>query len=237
MNVIKRAAAALFAMSSAAMAGQISPESWTVDDFTPGAGAWMVDEAGFSVIQTKNSLPTVLINNMSHIGERFAATVEVETTNDDDLIGFVLGFRNGDFSNPKADYLLIDWKRAPQNDPGYGPARPGLAISRVTGAATAPALFAHDPAGHVTELTRGATLGATGWEDHTPYTFTIVYTPSLIEVYVNGAKELSVKGDFPEGAFGFYNFSQWFTKYSDFRQEPAAIRQHGRASLYGPAHA
>src|SRR5690606_10540114 len=74
--------------------------------------------------------------------------------------------------------------------------------------------------GAVEELDRGNTLGQTGWEFDTTYEFRFVFTETRLQVYVNEVLELDVSGDFPDGRFAFYNFSQEEVTYSAFELDP-----------------
>ena len=71
----------------------------------------------------------------------------------------------------------------------------------------------------VTELQRGRTLGNIGWKDNTNYIFRITFTPTLVEVYINDVKELNITGDFSDGSYGFYNYSQGNVLYSAIKAE------------------
>lgn len=101
-------------------------------------------------------------------GQPLSDEITVQTRNDNDFVGFVLGYNEGDVINASADYILIDWKQSDQTDSGgFGPA--SLAISCVTrplkpnvsnhGANDA---FTHT--GVVEELARATTLGSTRWD-------------------------------------------------------------------------
>ncbi len=118
---------------------------------------------------------------------------------------------------------MVDWKQRTQSYAGVGQA--GLAISRVTDNisthGTGP--WAHDSAEGVTELQRAATLGNVGWQDNVTYTFDLVFTPTLAQVFVDGVEELSVAGSFNDGAFGFYNYSQSQVSYAGITSEEVAI--------------
>jgi hypothetical protein len=196
-------------------AAAVDLNTWTVQNSTTGAGNWAVSVDGTTVLQTINGNPTVFLSPSSAQGTAVQGRIRVETTGDDDFIGFVLGFDNGDFADPLADYLLIDWKQANQ-----APGVDGLAVSRVTGAATTLNDF-WQHTGVVTELARGATLGSTGWQDNVEYQFDFVFTPTNLQVSVNGNLEININGSFSDGNLGFYNYSQSTVRYSGFTQDPA----------------
>lgn len=156
--------------------------------------------------------------------------IEVQTTTDDDFIGFVLGYNSGEIFSNTADFFLIDWKQT--NQLSWAP---GLSISHVTNGANGNSLsytgsYWQHPDGEVNLITRGSTLGNVGWADNTTYLFDLVFTSSLIEVIVNGITEISITPDdvpgltsFSDGAFGFYNYSQQAVLYSAITQTDCAL--------------
>jgi hypothetical protein len=198
--------------ASTAFAAEINLSSWTVQDYSPGAGNWTVQSGNTSVVQSRNGQPTVFLSDQSALGTDIQGKVKVTTFSDNDFIGFVLGFDNGDFSDPLADYLLIDWKQGNQDV-----SKVGLAVSRVTGIPPEPGFWGH--VNGVTELARGLTLGSTGWVENTDYTFGFVFTQTNLKVTVNGVLQIDLPGSFSGGNFGFYNYSQAFVTYSGFTQD------------------
>lgn len=207
--------AALFTLSAMPLtAAPVNLTNWSVQNWSAGAGDWDIQPGNTSVLQTINGNPTVFLSDQSALGTQVEGVIRVTTTGDDDFIGFVLGFESGDFSNPAADYLLVDWKQGNQSG---GDA--GLAVSRVTGvvASANPGFWAHTAG--VTELVRGSTLGATGWVDNTGYTFGFEFSPTNLKVTVNGVQQIDLNGAFSGGNLGFYNYSQSSVLYSGFTQD------------------
>jgi hypothetical protein len=211
----KPALAAVLCLSSLPlMAAPVNLTSWTTQNYTPGAGNWVLQPGNTSVLQTFNGNPTVFLSDQSALGTEIQGKIKVTTTGDDDFIGFVLGFNAGDFANPAADFLLIDWKQSNQSG-----SEAGLAVSRVTGlvGSADPGYWEHTSG--VTELARGSTLGSTGWTDNVEYTFGFVLTPTNLQVLVNGVQQINLNGNFSDGNLGFYNYSQSSVLYSGFTQE------------------
>ncbi len=237
MNAIQRGATGivvLLLLASAGFAAQVDLNLWTSESYPAvtgfPAGAWIVSPSGQSATQVANGQPTLFYSDFNVQDRDVQGTVSV-ADGDDDYIGFALGFQPGDTSNPAADYLLVDWKAATQffdfdglsTTPGTT-AFEGLAVSRVMGIPTADEFWGHtnfteDPSGGVTELARGATLGSTGWVAGTEYDFQFLYEQNRLQVFVDGVLELDISGDFPDGRFAFYTFSQGEVTYSDFTQE------------------
>lgn len=229
------AVAAQLALVSTARAVPVSLAPWTAESYPAvagfAAGNWQMAADASSVTQVENGQPTVFYSDFSARNTTVTGTVQVLTTGDDDYIGFVLGFQPGDSTAAGADFLVVDWKQATQAFDFTGPpganatpgstAARGLAVSRVTGTPTADELWGHvdfvgNPTGGVSELARATNLGSTGWADDTAYEFRFEYTESGLQVFVNGALEISIAGSFPDGRLGFYNFSQGDVRYSAF---------------------
>ncbi|MCP4658557.1 MAG: DUF11 domain-containing protein, partial [bacterium] len=191
--------------------GDIDLSTWQTEHYpgNQGLSNWVVAEDGLSVLQTINSRPSIFYGDFPAFGTRITGRIRVETTSDDDFIGFALGFEPGDPGNPDADFLLVDWKQANQDA-----ARAGLALSRVTG--TQPSLWAHTTSADFEELARGVNLGSVGWQDFTEYEFTFEFTPNHFRGHVDGVLELDVEGEFADGRFTFYNASQSTVRYSAF---------------------
>lgn len=211
-------------ISSVAAAAPVDLSGWQENGFKGNlaAGNWVVQPGNDSVLQTVNGDPTVFFEaGANDQGTSLSGKVTVETTGDDDFIGFVLGYQDGEFNSTSADFWLIDWKQISQNF-GGGFAPVGLALSHVSGdVANGPNSFNSlwNHAGPVSEVARGTNLGSTGWNDNQTYTFDLTFTDSLIEVFVDGVLEISHSGTFTDGAFGFYNFSQNPVRYEGITEE------------------
>jgi len=209
--------------SSITSAALIDLSTWQHD----GQGAWGTQGVNDdSVYQTSNTpTPTVFFEDGSNArNTAISGEIKVNTSSDDDFVGFVLGYQDNELSSSAADFWLIDWKQISQNYAPYGGASSlGLALSHVTNSSTAN-FWTHTGNG-ITETTRGTTLGNIGWTDYATYSFDIIHTASLIEVKVNGNVELSVSAadagvsEFTDGAYGFYNYSQSNVLYSGITQE------------------
>ncbi|WP_417511295.1 PEP-CTERM sorting domain-containing protein [Methylophaga sp.] len=224
----------LGALSTTAMAAPqpVDLSSWKAN----GPGIWNLQSGNNAVKQTLNDAPTVFHNNKNSQGTALSGQIQVQTYGDDDYIGFVLGYNDGDLNNSSAEYLVIDWKQG--NQTYYGAGKKGLAISSVTGKlGDNSGAWSHDPANNVTELARATNLGDTGWEDWTTIEFDITFTSSLVEVFVNDVKELSITGSFNDGAFGFYNYSQANVLYAGIEEVdlPSAVPVPGALLMFAPA--
>lgn len=198
------------------LAVPVDLSSWTVN----GNGDWELQSGGDSVLQKINSPPTIFHNGTDSQNTLLRGSIEVQTSGDDDFIGFVLGYQDGELFSDSADYYLVDWKQANQSG-----ALEGMAFSHVTGDAgtgvsgtdTSADLWNH--AGVVNELARASTLGSTGWSDNTEYLFEISFTATNIQVLIDDIMQFNINGTFGNGAFGFYNFSQSNVLYAGIQEE------------------
>ena len=187
------------------------------------ASNWDVSAGGKYVTQWSNGPPSVFVVDHNLSLGKFEATIEVDSTDDDDLIGFVLGFQPGDSANSDADYLLIDWKQRSQHhdfprssSSGDSMSPEGLAVSRVQGVPDLDEFWQHrnlngtPKDSGLQELQRGNTLGSTGWRHQTQYLFKFELIKDRLNVWVNGSLELSLTPpkSLTDRRFGFYTFSQ-----------------------------
>lgn len=204
--------------SATAHAAPVDLTGWIANGFQGdnSAGTWVVQPGNDAVRQTINGDPTVFFAPGSNSqGTSLSGTITPESSGDDDYIGFVLGYQNGELNSTSADFWLIDWKQGTQTFAGQT-ALLGLSLSHVSGdIANGPnannSFWNHTST--VAEKVRGSTLGSTGWVDPVAYTFDLIFTADLIQVKVGGVTELSWTsaqngGQFTDGAFGFYNYSQ-----------------------------
>ena len=172
---------------------------------------WSISADALTVTQTLNADPAVYVSTLPVSGVSMTFELTVNTTDDDDFIGWVIGYEPGEGAATTADWLLFDWKQGAQTWDGfYTPA--GLAYSRVQGPVTsAYDLWSHQ--GDVVEVRRATTLGSTGWADNQTYVIQVDYSINGFDIYVDGGLEFSERGTFPLGYFSFYNFSQPAIEY------------------------
>lgn len=209
-------------LSAPAMVGTVNLSTWTVSGVNQD-----------SVFQSINGVPTVFFDPGSN-AQGTALKGEITVTNDvgdDDFVGFVLGYQSDELNSTTADFWLVDWKRGNQTISDGGASREGkrgLALSKVSGdVANAAGTFGGfwDKSGPVSEVQRATNLGDTGWVEGATYEFELIFTPSLIEVKVDGVTELSYTKvdngglEFTDGAFGFYNNSQQNVRYAGITDE------------------
>lgn len=202
--------AAMMLLPMVSEAAPVDLSSWAVDGTSSD---WNLALDNNSVVQAVNGQPTVFYNGVNSQGNALSGTIEVQTASDDDFVGFVLGYDAGDLSGPGASFILIDWKQGNQ-----GSAAVGLSVSEVTGQLVTARAWDHATDATFNELQRATNLGSTGWADNTEYSFDLTFTSSLIEVFVDGVKEISIAGSFEDGSFGFYNYSQGNVRYAGIQE-------------------
>lgn len=196
----------------------VNLNNWKEESYEKNSGKWDVSRNGQEVIQRKNGKPTLFYSPFNVFNTKVSGKISVgKNTNDDDFIGFALGFQPGDTQNRSAKYLLVDWRRGEQKRWGVL-AKTGLAVSVVKGIPSKESDFwSHQ--GQVTELARGKTLGNQAWEKNVENTFDFVYTKTNLQVTVNGSLEIDIDGDFSEGRIAFYNYSQNNVTYKAFEKK------------------
>jgi hypothetical protein len=235
-------------LSATSQAAPVNLASWSplTLDFAGGqpAGNWAIQPGNTSVIQTVNADPSFFLNNLNQTSFSMDGTWRVNTTGDDDYMGFVFGYQNS------ANFYLFDWKQGSQGYVGTTAAE-GMTIKKVQGATgnglvdlSLDELWENQSDyGDVTILAtnHGSTAG---WLDNTLYDFHLDFNlvPGEIHIEVKqGATTLwnTTLNDttFTGGQFGFYNYSQGDVEYAGFEQTggvpvpPSSVPDSGQTAL------
>ena len=205
-------------------------------------GFWDVDDDGVEgsgpngtfVRQEINGAPTIFLSPDNFSNTQINGTFSVAPNSDNDFIGFVFGVQSLNASS--IDALLFDWKQSPQSG-----ASEGFRLSRVTGnlnnsTATSNPFWTHTTTTDTTFQPLGTNFDSDfGWLDDgsTVYDFSLDYSTSNIAINIAGgqfgaaglevfnvdaasAPDVFPGGEFPDGQFGFYNFSQEGVIYESF---------------------
>ena len=205
----------ILSISSMANADLIDLNSWTA---TQG-GNWSVEGGGTSVLQTRNGEPTYFLSDSNYINTIFNGTFGVETSGDDDFIGFVFGYENSN------DFLLFDWKQGNQSS-----AFSGFTLSKVNGVDVD--YWAHT--GSDITVLASDYAGNNGWSDNTVYNFNLDFTTSGIKIDINNTNVFDVSGSFNTGKFGFYNYSQSQVRYTGFTEDksPSTVPEPSTLAIF-----
>jgi hypothetical protein len=174
-----------------------------------------------SALQTVNALPSIYYLDRDLESVEVTGKFGVETTSDDDLIGFVFGYQDPEH------FYLFDWKQGAQTDGTCGTAEEGAALKLVSSSET---LTHCEDFGSSTGNARVSVLvppseNPIGWDDNASYDFRLLHQPGHIEIEVRRGNDVIVSiqssdDTYPAGKFGFYNYSQEQSRYEFFAIQP-----------------
>lgn len=196
-------------------------------DLTGGqnAGDWVLASDNESVTQIINADPSMYLNNLSQTSYQMDGSWQVNTTSDDDFMGFVFGYQD------TSHFYIMDWKQANQN--AYGYAAAGFTIKQISANSVADLTLNDfwESDGTTNSTILASNLSASsGWADNTSYDFHLDFAPGVfsIEVFLGGTTtslwDVTVNDDtYQYGQFGFYNFSQSTVQYAGFEQTGGVI--------------
>lgn len=193
-------------------------DDWTVEG-PPSGGDWQLAEDGRSVTQLINGQPTFFVSALDYRDVTLSGTIRNDG-GDNDNMGLVFGYNGpvsarGDDPN-QFDFLLFDWTNGAQPDAG-----PGFTLSRVDGFVDqfGPFLTQESTPEHqVLATDYGPGRLATRSHDHR---FEVSYGTDRLRIAIDDRKVFDLTPadagltEFPEGRFGFYNFSQDDVTYAD----------------------
>lgn len=191
---------------------------WTTKQYELNSqpdASWQKDLPNNAVTQIVNADAAILLSDFNFSNGQMDGTWRVNTTVDDDFIGFVFGYQNSEH------FYLFDWKKADQNDP-LGFAERGMSVKVVNAGST---LTGNDFWPTNGNGTRVRTLfhNTVPWVSFTDYQFTLQFRNGEIKIVVKqGATVLADitvnDSTYTNGLFGFYNYSQEQVRYSGFRR-------------------
>lgn len=191
------------------------------DDSQQAVAAYTFSQGGLSALQTVNALPSVYYLDQPLENVEITGQFSVETTSDDDMIGFVFGYQDAEH------FYLFDWKQAAQGDATCGTAEQGAGLKLVSSAEALTHCedFWSSSGNARVSVLAPATSNPTAWLDNTVYDFRLVHQPGHIEIEVRQANTVvvsiqSTDATYPSGRFGFYNYSQEQSRYQFFAIQP-----------------
>jgi hypothetical protein len=193
---------------------------WDVIAFDPEAQTQPLADWTFTPdcdqsTQILNAKPSVLLSPLDFEGGSLTGAFRVDTTADDDLIGFVFGWKN------QNDFYLMDWKQGGQTF-CTASVFEGVSLKKITASEpplTCPDFFASQGTTNTSILQLAI---PPGWNDFTTYQWTLTLEGTLATVLIETADTIvhtfSVDlPDFDGGRFGFYNNSQDSVVYEYFQ--------------------
>ena len=244
LYLLVAAAVALAAPTALAQGSAVDLTTW-IEESPSSHGTWTVSADSSSVFQSINGSPTFFVSPNDFFNTTVTGTFGVETTGDDDYIGFVFGYQapSGGTADPDPDtgwdFLLFDWKQASQSGGLEGFRLLDVDCTWNTTGCAAAQFFNNGSFGSGVDVLATNASTTFGWEDNQTYTFELLYTADSVRVDIAGgtgdlAGGLTVfaidaadagLASFPSGRFGFYNYSQSSVRYSGFAQNspPVAV--------------
>ena len=196
---------------------------------------WTVITGGRTVKQTVNGEPSFFVTTKDYINVTIMGTIEVDTTNDDDMIGVVVGYQNPNSApatNTALDYemILFDWKQASQSFSGLT-SREGITLGYLNGNMNTDNddrdyFWVHGD--QITVPTTGSfnlllsDYNYAGWSDKTQYSFRIIHTTNAVRVRINNELVIDHTITAAGGKVGFYNNSQENVIYGNVRLAPSS---------------
>lgn len=182
---------------------KIDLNDWFTNDTR---GNWSVSDDGTYVNQTINGNPTVFESAADTYGNvKISGVIKVGNDGDDDFVGMVLGKTDAN------NFIVWAWKRSNQTISG-DIAYEGHYLGRVTGGVNKITWHMQKNSDGYQALDSNISTSI-GWEYETYYSFDVIYTPTKVEVWVEGTKVLESSGSFDTGKIGFYNNSQSRVEY------------------------
>jgi hypothetical protein len=221
-SIVPLLALAALAGTAQAQGQSIDLSSWTTVQYdfnAQGDASWELQPGNTAVLQTRNSDASLFLSDFDAAGREIRGTWRVDTSGDDDFMGFVFGYQD------RGHFYLFDWKQASQSYSGAF-AEVGMTLKAVDMPAgqdpTIPDLWSSTSSANVTVLAHNTVP----WDEFVDYEFELSFVPGTIEIRVlEGSTVLEswVVSDstYTAGNFGFYNFSQDQVLYQGFTQQSA----------------
>ena len=187
-------------------------------NFQPDA-SWDLQPGNTSVLQSVNSDASIFLSDFDAVGQEIRGTWRVQTSGDDDFMGFVFGYQG------RGQFYLFDWKQGSQTHQGDF-AEVGMSLKIVDMPAGS------DPTQDDLWPSAGSPNvsvplhNTISWSEFVDYEFVLEWTPGNIHITVlEGGQVLEdwvlADSTFTSGAFGFYNYSQDQVLYQGFTQAGA----------------
>lgn len=196
----------------------IDLSSWTVEQYElnsqPDAN-WVLSSMNTVATQTVNADASILVSDFVLSSDRIEGTWRVNTSSDDDFIGFAFGYQDSEH------FYLFDWKQTDQNDV-LGFAERGMSVKRVSADTPLAGTDLWPTAGNGTRV-QSLYHNTVAWAEFTDYHFELEFHPGEFTITVTqGATVLTTAtlqdSTYTTGRFGFYNYSQGAVVYTGFQR-------------------
>ena len=167
-----------------------------LNSWTSQGGTWNLSPDNLSVLQTVNGGDVYYLSPNNYINVILTGNLKT-TDNDNDIMGFVFGVEGTIGTAPYHCYRF-QWDEGGDGN--------GMYIKELSQTGT------------------NTTYSNPGnyWTRNFTHNFSITYTSTFFEVYVDGNLKTHIDGCFNPGKFGFYNHSQAQVTYSNFTVKPVA---------------
>ncbi len=186
------------------------------DGHTQPLAQWVFDEACTQSTQVKNAKPSILLSDLDFEQGSLTGAFHVDTTADDDLIGFVFGYQD------KGDFYLMDWKQGGQ-DFCTADVFEGVSLKRIQAGGEALVCTDFFESLGTSKTTVLVKAIPPGWKDFVTYQWTLtIDAEKVVTITIaEGEKILHELShplpEFAGGKFGFYNNSQDSVVYELFQ--------------------
>lgn len=177
------------------------------DDKSSPYPNWVLNSDKTSVTQTVNSRPSALLSDIECKDNKIEGSFSVDTTEDDDFIGFVFGYKD------TGHYYLFDWKE-----------NLGMRVKLINtnDPVKEDELWSSTGAGDKIKILYQNTIS---YKDETVYNFNLNFTDKgIFNITIKQGDKIldniSINDNtYTSGKFGFYNCSQSMVTYSGFTME------------------
>ena len=196
--------------------------NWPVINFDPAGhnqaeALWTFDPACTTATQTINAQPSILLSPLDFEGGVLTGGFHVDTSNDDDLVGFVFGYKS------PTDFYVFDWKQKSQTFCGASSFE-GVMLKKMTTDGSPLTCKDFYASGGTDNTTIIAAAMPPGWKENqtVPYQWTLTIAGSAVTITIEQGDVLiheisATLPDFDGGTFGFYNNSQNAVVYELFQ--------------------
>jgi hypothetical protein len=182
----------------------ISFTGWTTDQVVPISyplmpANYIISPGGYGVTQNMNNQDTGFLvgTDLDLCDWNVRISTRALGVDDDDYIGFAVGYNAGDHINNNANYLRFYWAGPNGSTDGT------FAVHQVG------AVVPNEVNNPFIELSRGLAFGSTPWVLNITYVWRLEYVGGRIKVYINDTLDFDFAWTFPNGAnVGLFTLSQ-----------------------------